>query len=76
MKDDSSFDNQNFINITPLPLSLYQVIKHPVHDLFTRTSRAFYLTLILIRTLQQPHVTHKCNGQLQEAERAIIHTRQ
>ena len=36
----------------------------------------FYLTLILIRTLQQPYITHKCNGQLQEAECTIIHTRQ
>ena len=24
--------------------------------------------LILIQTLQQPHITHKCNRQLQEAE--------
>ena len=32
----------------------------------------FYLTLILIPTLQQPHVTHKCNAQLQEAECTII----
>ena len=47
-------------------------------ELPNNTSNAyfFYLTLILIRTLQQPHVTHKCNGQLQEAECTIIHTRQ
>ena len=33
-------------------------------------------TLILIRTLQQPHIKHKCNGQLQEAECTITYTHQ
>ena len=32
------------------------------------------LILILTKTLQQPHITHKCNGQLQEAECTIVHT--
>ena len=33
----------------------------------------FHLILILIRTLEQPHITHKSNGQLQESECTIIH---
>ena len=40
--------------------------------------KLFLSNTYLIRTLQQPHIsiTHKCNGQLQEAECTIIHTRQ
>ena len=34
--------------------------------------RVFYLILISIRTLQQPHITRKCNGQLQEATKNTI----
>ena len=48
----------------------------PYFRIFIRFPNSFHQILILIRTLQLPHVTHKFNGQLQEAECTIMCTRQ